>query len=322
MLVNCVAYQDGRKLADIEKHEISNYLARPGCFVWVALRDTTEAELAEMQEEFDLHPLAVEDARHGHQRPKIEEYGDQIFVVLHTVEVAGDELHIGEVDIFAGANYVLSVRHRTERGFVDVRARAEREPELLKHGSGYVLYALMDAIVDRYFPVLDAVEMELEKLEGRLFTPGASPRENIESLYYVKQKLTTMKHATSPLQENAGKLYGGRVPSVCSGLGEYFRDVYDHLVRINQSIDAARETVNTAIQVALAMVATGQGEITRRLAAYAALIAVPTMIAGIYGMNFRHMPEISWELGYPVAIGVMVALDIYLFTRFRKAGWI
>ncbi|HEX2331809.1 MAG TPA: magnesium/cobalt transporter CorA [Burkholderiales bacterium] len=322
MLVNCVAYQNGRKLADVEKHEISNYLARPGCFVWVALRDAAEEELAEMQEEFDLHPLAVEDARHGHQRPKIEEYGDSLFVVMNTIEVEGEDLRAGEIHVFAGSNYVLSVRHRTERGFVDVRARAEREPELLKHGSGYVLYALMDAIVDRYFPVLDAVERELEKLEGRLFTPGASPRENIESLYYVKQKLTTMKHVTAPLQENAGKLYGGRVPSVCTGLGEYFRDVYDHLVRINQSIDAARETVNTAIQVALAMVATGQGEITRRLAAYAALVAVPTMIAGVYGMNFKNMPELVWELGYPVAVGVMVAIDIFLFTRFRKAGWI
>jgi magnesium transporter len=322
MLINCVAYQDGRKLADIEKHEISNYLARPGAFVWVAVRDATEEELAELQAEFDLHPLAVEDARHGHQRPKIEEYGDSLFVVINTIEVEGDDLRAGEVHVFAGANYVLSVRHRTERGFQDVRARAEREPELLKNGSGYVLYALMDAIVDRYFPVLDAVEMELEKLEARLFTPGASPRENIEALYYVKQKLTTMKHATSPLQENAGKLYGGRVPMVCAGLGEYFRDVYDHLVRINQSIDAARETVNTAIQVALAMVATGQGEITRRLAAYAALVAVPTMIAGVYGMNFRHMPELTWEWGYPLAVAAMATIDVFLFWRFRKAGWI
>ena len=278
--------------------------------------------MTEMQEEFDLHALAVEDARHGHQRPKIEEYGDSLFVVMNTIEVEGDDLRAGEVHVFAGRNYVLSVRHRTERGFQDVRARAEREPELLKYGSGYVLYALMDAIVDRYFPVLDAVEMELEKLEGRLFTPGASPRENIEALYYVKQKLTTMKHATSPLQENAGKLYGGRVPSVCAGLGDYFRDVYDHLVRINQSIDAARDTVNTAIQVALAMVATGQGEITRRLAAYAALVAVPTMIAGIYGMNFQHMPELNWSLGYPASIAVMISIDAFLFWRFRKAGWI
>ncbi|HEV3010531.1 MAG TPA: magnesium and cobalt transport protein CorA, partial [Burkholderiales bacterium] len=286
------------------------------------LRDATAEELAEMQEEFDLHPLAVEDARLGHQRPKIEEYGNALFVVMHTIEVEGDELKAGEVHVFAGPNYVLSVRHRTERGFQDVRGRAEREPELLKNGSGYVLYALMDAVVDRYFPVLDAVEMELEKLEERLFTPGASPRENIEALYYVKQKLTTMKHATAPLQENAGKLYGGRVPGVCAGLGDYFRDVYDHLVRINQSIDAARDTVNTAIQVALAMVATGQGEITRRLAAYAALVAVPTMIAGVYGMNFRHMPELDWEIGYPLSVAVMAVIDGILFWRFRKAGWI
>ena len=199
MLVNCVAYQDGRKLGDIDKQQISDYLARPGCFVWVALRDATGEELAEMQQEFDLHPLAVEDARVGHQRPKIEEYGDSLFVVMHTIEVEGDELKAGEVHVFAGPNYVLSVRHRTERGFQDVRARAEREPELLKNRSGYVLYALMDAVVDRYFPVLDALEMELEKLEERLFKPGASPRENIEALYYVKQKLTTMKHATAPL---------------------------------------------------------------------------------------------------------------------------
>jgi magnesium transporter len=322
MLVNCVAYQEGRKLADIDKGEISDYLARPDSFVWVALRDATAAELEEMREEFDLHPLAIEDARVGHQRPTIEEYGDSLFVVMHTIEVEGEELKAGEVHVFAGRNYVLSVRHRTERGFQDVRARAEREPELLRNGSGYVLYALLDAIVDRYFPVLDAVEMELEKLESQLFTPGASPRENIEALYYVKQKLTTMKHATSPLQENAGKLYGGRVPHVCSGLGEYFRDVYDHLVRINQSIDAARETVNTAIQVALAMVATGQGEITHRLAAYAALVAVPTMIAGIYGMNFKFMPELGWQYGYPVTVGVMAVIDVFLFTRFRKAGWI
>jgi magnesium transporter len=321
MLVNCVAYEDGRKLADIELGDIHTYLERPGCFVWVALKDATPDELEQMRVQFDLHPLAVEDARHGHQRPKIEEYGDQIFVVLHTVEVAGDELHIGEVDIFAGRNFVLSVRSRTERGFQEVRTRAEREPELLRHGAGYVLYALMDATVDRYFPVLDAIEMQLEKVEEQLFG-GNTPRENIESLYYVKQQLTTLKHATAPLVETVGKLFGGRVPHVCAGLGEYFRDVYDHLIRINQSIDAARETVNTAIQVALAMVNMGHGEITKRLAAYAALVAVPTMIAGVYGMNFQHMPELTWTLGYPLSIGLMAVIDIFLFVRFRRAGWL
>jgi len=323
MLVNCVAYQDGRKLADIDKREISDYLKRPDCFVWVALKDATAEELQEMQEEFDLHELAVEDARHGHQRPKIEEYGDSLFVVMHTVEFTPtDEIKIGEVDVFVGRNYVLSVRSRTERGFKEVRARAEREPELLRVGSGYVLYALMDAVVDRYFPVLDAIESELERVEEDLFKEGTSPRENIEALYYVKQQLTTLRHASGPAQEHAGKLFGGRVPLACHGLTEYFRDVYDHLARINQAIDAARETTNTAIQVALAMVNMGHGEITKRLAAYAALVAVPTMIAGVYGMNFETMPELKWTFGYPLSILAMAVIDGVLFFRFRKAGWI
>jgi magnesium transporter len=321
MLVNCVAYEAGRKLADLELHDIHTYLERPGCFVWVALKDPSDAELEQMRAEFGLHPLAVEDARHGHQRPKIEEYGDQLFVVLQTVEVAGDELSAGEVDIFVGRNFVLSVRSRTERGFQDVRSRAEREPDLLRHGAGFVLYALMDAVVDRYFPVLEAVETQLEELERHLFG-GSTPRENIEALYYVKQKLATLKHSVAPLLEHVGRLYGGRVPQICAGLGEYFRDVYDHLFRINQSIDGARETVNTGIQVALAMVNMQHGEITKRLAAYAALVAVPTMIAGVYGMNFEHMPELDWTLGYPLSIGLMAVIDVFLFFRFRKAGWL
>jgi magnesium transporter len=321
MLINCVAYEEGRKLADIDRRDIRSYLQRPGCFVWVALRDATEEELAEMQEEFDLHPLAVEDARNGHQRPKIEEYGDLLFVVINTVDVLGDDLRIGEVDIFVGRNFVLSVRQHSEQGFLGVRARAEREPELLKNGSGYVLYALMDAIVDRYFPVLDAVETELESMERQLFS-AKDPRSNIEALYYVKQKLTTLKHVTGPLLEYSGKLFGGRVPQVCIGLGEYFRDVYDHLVRLNQSIDAARDTVTTAIQVNLAMVQISDSEVTKRLAAYAALVAVPTMIVGIYGMNFEHMPELKWTYGYPVVVAVMALIDGYLFYRFRKAGWL
>ena len=321
MLVNCVAYQDGRKLADIQKREIKSYLARPGCFVWVALRDADAAELAELQDEFDLHELAVEDAFQGNQRPKIEEYGDSLFTVLHTVEVAGEELNVGEVDVFIGRNYVLSARRKTERGFQDVRARCEREPELLSHGPGYVLYALMDAVVDRYQPVLDALEAELEALEEQIFT-GKAPRENIESMYYVKQKLSVLKHAAASLLDATGRLFGGRVPQPCAGLGEYFRDVYDHLLRLNQSLDTLRDTVTTAIQVNLAMITIGESEVTKRLAAYAALVAVPTMIAGIYGMNFKVMPELGWTFGYPGALAVMAAIDFYLFYRFRKAGWL
>src|SRR5256885_12265354 len=304
MLINCVAYEEGHKLSDIDKRDIRNYLSRPGCFVWVALRDATEGERGEMKEESDRHPLAVEDARHGHQRPKIEEYGDLLFVVVNTVEVVGEELKIGEVDIFVGRNYVLSVRQHSDQGFLGVRARTEREPELLRNGSGYVLYALMDAVVDRFFPVLDAVETELESIEQHLFS-AKDPRANVESLYYVKQKLTTLKHVTGPLLEYSGKLFGGRVPQVCAGLGEYFRDVYDHLVRLNQSIDTARDTVATAIQVNLGLVQISDTEVTKRLAAYGALVAVPAMIVGTYGMDFQHMPELHRPLGYPLVLAVI-----------------
>jgi magnesium transporter len=321
MLINCVVYQDGKKLADIAQSAIHEYLDKPGCFVWVALRDAAEAEIDQVSKEFDLHPLAVEDARHGHQRPKIEEYGDELFTVLHVVEPAGDELHVGEVNVFTGPNCVLSIRNRTEQGFSSVRTRCEREPELMRHGSGYVLYALMDAVVDRYFPVLDAIESELEAIEARIFA-NTAPRANIEALYYVKQKITTLKHATAPLMDAVGKLYGGRVPLVCHGMGEYFRDVYDHLVRLNQSLDSMRDTVATAIQVNLAMITIGESEVTKRLAAYAALVAVPTMVAGVYGMNFKNMPELGWDLGYPMAVGLMAVIDVVLFFRFRKAGWL
>jgi magnesium transporter len=274
-----------------------------------------------MQSEFDLHELAVEDAHHGHQRPKIEEYGDSLFAVLHNLEVVSDELRVGEVDIFVGKNYVLSVRNQAEPGFAAVRARCEREPELLKHGAGFVFYALIDTVVDRYFPAIDALESELERVEEHIFS-GSSTRANIEALYALKQKLMLLKHAVEPLIEAVGKLYGGRVPQVCAGTQEYFRDVYDHLIRVNQSIEGLRDMVSTAINVNLSLATVSENETTKRLAAYAALVAVPTMIAGIYGMNFEQMPELKWAFGYPVAVGVMTAIDGYLFYQFRKSGWL
>jgi magnesium transporter len=321
VLINCVAYQEGNKLADINPGEIGNYVNRPECFVWVALFEPSEQELRTMQDEFGLHELAVEDARHGHQRPKIEEYGDSLFAVLQMVEVVGDDLNVGEVDIFVGRNYVLSVRSRTNQALLGVRARSEREPELLKLGAGYVLYAITDSVVDRYFPVLDALEVELEQIETRIFA-GQNNRAIIESLYGLKQKLMTLKHATSPLLEAIGKLYGGRVPHQCVRLQEYFRDIYDHLVRLNQSIESLREMVTTAISVNLSLLTIQENEVTKRLAACAALVAVPTLIAGVYGMNFKNIPELDWNFGYPLAIGMMAVIDLYLYYRFRKSKWL
>jgi len=326
MLINCVAYQNGRKVADIPTEDISEYVSRPDCFVWVAMFEPSREELDEMAAEFGLHELAVEDARTGHQRPKIEEYGDSLFAVLQPVEKSkkedgSEDLRVGEVDIFVGPNYVLSVRHRTQLGFGAVRTRAEREPELLKYGSAFVFYALIDNVVDRYFPVLDGLETELEQIEEQIFVRG-NARANIQLLYELKRRLMVLKHAVDPLMEGTGKLYGGRVPQICAGMGEYFRDVYDHLHRIHLSIEGIRDMITTAIQVNLGMISLGESEVTKKLAAWAAIIAVPTMVAGIYGMNFRHMPELDWVWGYPAAIAVMVGIDVWLYFNFKKVKWL
>ena len=321
MLINCVAYQDGKRLGDIPKEAISEYVKRPECFVWVALKDPEPAELDEMQAEFGLHELAVEDATHGHQRPKIEEYGDSVFAVLHVPRIEGGDTQPGELDLFVGRNYVLSVRHGFEPGFQAVRARVEAEPDLLRVGAGFVFYALMDNVVDRYFPLVDALEVELEKIEARIFDDKLA-RANLRSLYDLKYKLMVVRHAVEPLIDVLHKLYGGRVPSVCAGVQDYFRDVYDHLLRVSQQIDGLRDMVVTAMSVNLSTINMATTEITKRLAAYAALVAVPTLIAGIYGMNFQFMPELGQPWGYPVAVGLMVLIDLVLWRRFRSAGWL
>jgi magnesium transporter len=321
MLVNCVAYQDGRKLGDIAKAEISDYVRRPECFVWVAIKDPEPGELLEMQAEFELHELAVEDAMGGHQRPKIEEYGDSIFTVLKVPQLRGSDIEVGEIDLFVGRNYVLSVRHRTEPGFQAVRDRAESEPDLLKVGAGFVFYALMDNVVDRYFPVVDALEVQLEEIEERIFA-DESARTNIRELYALKHRLMVMRHAVEPLIEVLHKLYGGRVPAVCQGVQDYFRDVYDHLLRLSTQLDGLRDMVITAMSVNLSLINMGTTDITKSLAAYAALVAVPTLIAGIYGMNFELMPELKVWWGYPAAIAMMAGIDFFLWRHFRKAGWL
>jgi magnesium transporter len=324
MLINCVVYQNGTKLADIPVSQISDYICRPDAFVWVAMEDATPDELEEMQHEFGLHELAVEDARHGHQRPKIEEYGASLFSVLHLIESDPEKpgkINTGEVDVFTGANYVLSVRNRSKKGFLGVRERCEREPELLRNGSGFVLYALMDAVVDRYFPIIDEFETELETIEQDIFTKGTA-RSNIERLYELKGRVVVLKHAVAPLLEGASKLSGGRVPHICAGVQEYFRDVVDHLIRINALIDNMRDTIGTAIQVNLAMVTIEESEVTKRLAAWASIFAVCTAFAGIWGMNFENMPELKWRYGYVMALSMILIACSLLYWRFRRARWL
>jgi magnesium transporter len=322
MLINCVAYQDGEKLADIDVEDISHFVAQPECFVWVALRDASDDELDLMQREFKLHDLAVEDAKHGHQRPKVEEYGDTLFVVMHLVERnAAEQLTVGELNVFVGSNFILSVRDRSQQSLTGVRDRAERAPHLLHSGAAFVLYALMDEVVDRYFPLIESMESDLESIEERIFVPGAA-RSNIQHLYELKRRIVTVKHAVSPLMESTAKLASSRGPAACEGTREYFRDVSDHVIRINGTLDILRDTIGTAIQVNLSMVTIEESETTKKLAAWAGIFGAATAAAGVWGMNFEHMPELHWQYGYPVALGLIAAMCVLLYRRFRRLGWL
>ncbi|MFT4100383.1 MAG: magnesium/cobalt transporter CorA [Burkholderiaceae bacterium] len=321
MLINCVVYSHGLRVRDIPIESIPEALADPDNFLWVALRDPPPDEVLRMQAVLELPALAVEDVLHGGQRPKIEEYDDLLFVILRLIEPHDHALREGELYVFVGPRFTLSIRTRCEQNMLDVRARAEREPELLNLGPGYVLYALTDAVVDRYFPVIDELETELEVLEERIFSGTAGSRI-VQDLYSLKQRVTQLRHAISPLIEAMNRLNGGRVPAITSGLQEYFRDVHDHLYRILESLDAVRDSIAMAMQVNLSLITTEQSEINKRLAAYAAIFAVMTTLAGIWGMNFEHMPELRWTYGYPVALVLMIGIAIVLWWRFRKAGWL
>lgn len=322
MLINCVIYQEGRVVAEPELDDIGQALARHEGFVWVALRDPTDAELGQLQASLNLPSLAVEDASKGHQRPKLEEYGDLLFAAMHLLGSGPEGLVVGEVHVFVGPRFIVSVRHRNAQGFLGVRERCEREPHLLRKGPGYVFYALMDAVVDRYFPLIDAVEAELEALEAGIFDPQVDRQSQVRRLFALKQRLATLRHAVAPLLEATSKLHGGRVPQVCEEVQDYFRDVHDHLIRILASIDGGRDTIASATQVNLTLVTMEESVVTKRLAAWAAIFAASTALAGIWGMNFETMPELKWAWGYPMALGGIVAVCGLLYWRFKRSGWL
>jgi len=274
-----------------------------------------------VQEEFGLHDLAVEDAHRAHQRPKIEEYGDCLFVVLRTAALVGSELEFGETHIFVGARYVVTVRHGPSLSYAEVRGRTERTPHLLKKGPGFVLYAIMDFVVDQYFPIIAACEEKLEALEEEIFGEGAS-RETTTRIYDLKRDSTAVKRAVSPLIDICNRLVRHDMVLISEDTRLYFRDVYDHVIRINETVDTQRELLTTALEANLALVSVRQNEVMKQLAAWAAILAVPTAIAGVYGMNFDFMPELRWRYGYAVVMGTIVGTCVFLYTRFRKAGWL
>jgi magnesium transporter len=321
-IVNCVAYTAGRRVGDVAIEEISPLLQQTDGFIWIGLHEPKEDLLRQVQQAFGLHDLAIEDAHRAHQRPKLERYGDCLFVVLHTAELERDlrRLQFGETHLFVGPCYVVSVRHRSSLSYAEVRARCEMMPPLLSQGPGFVLYALMDFIVDQYFPLVDALEDELEGLEADVFGEALS-RATTQRIYQLKRQLLDVKRAVAPLVDMCNRLVRFDLTLIPENTRPYFRDVYDHVIRINEMVDVQRELLTTALEANLSLIAVEQNEVMKRLAGVAALIAVPTMIAGIYGMNFEFMPELRWPYSYPLVMGVMLGACGLLYGYFKRLGW-
>jgi magnesium transporter len=322
-VVNSIAYAGGLRLGEVAIPDISEVLKQPGRFVWIGLHDPDAEALAEVQQEFSLHDLAIEDAARAHQRPKLERYGDSLFVVLRTAHLdrPTGAIEFGETHLFVGSNYVVSIRHGASLPYAEVRSRCEASPDLLAKGPGFVLYALMDFIVDQYFPLVDSFEERLEELEENIFRQTLT-RETTERIYQLKRSLLEVKRAVTPLVDISNRLVRTDNALIPDDARVYFRDVYDHALRINEMIDTLRELLTTALEANLLLISVSQNEAMKRLAGWAAIIAVPTMIAGVYGMNFKFMPELDWVLGYPVTMAVMLGTCGFLYYRFKRSGWL
>jgi magnesium transporter len=322
-VIDCASYREGVRVATLRIEEIAAALADPSIFVWLGLYEPDEALLDRVQEAFQLHDLAVEDAHRAHQRPKLERFGDSLFIVLRTAQFApdGGELELGETHLFVGSRYVVTVRHGSLKNHVGLRGRCELEGERLALGSGYVLYALLDFVVDQYFPIVEELEAQFEAIETDVFD-GESSRETTADLYDFSRKLQSMRRAVLPLLDVLQRLVRFEGAPLPESMQVYFRDVHDHLMRIQEMLEGLSEMNRSALAAHLSLLSVAQSDETKRLAAWAAIIAVPTMVAGIYGMNFRFMPELGWRFGYPLVVGSMVLACLVLYRQFKKSGWL
>ncbi|SNR82849.1 magnesium transporter [Actinomadura mexicana] len=323
VIVDKAIYAGGKR-RDIEG-DISDAfdLAREDgeCFLWIGLFEPDEDEFELVKDELNLHPLAAEDAVSAHQRPKMERYDDTLFVVLKTLAYIDEtsDIEVGEIMVFLGRDFVVTVRHGAGNPLGPVRKRLENSPELLGHGATAVLYAVCDEVVDRYGVVAHEVEVDIIGLERAVFDPNA--RDVTADIYSLKREVLEFRSAEDPLVPVLQEIVKGRVAE-CGSTREYFRDVLDHLLRVDGQVDSHNELLNSVLTAHLALLGKRQNEDMRKISAWAAIIAVPTAIAGIYGMNFDHMPELHWTFGYPLVIAVMAVVCVLLFRRLRKSGWL
>jgi magnesium transporter len=334
VIVDCAIYRDGHRTDGPRDFSDALDEARAaGGFVWIGLHEPTEKEFAKVTQEFALHPLAVEDALKAHQRPKLEVYDDSLFLVLKPVvyEPESDAVSTGEVMVFLGDGFVVTVRHGVGSPLSAVRRRLEREPELLGKGPTAVLYAISDAVVDHYVEVATELQTDLEELEAEVFSPdGGGSRHTASRIYTFKRQILEFRRATGPLALPLHRLagtgpfggsYGTPVPYVNDKARPFFRDVHDHLTRVNESVDGLDRLVSDILSAHLAQMSVRQNDDMRKISAWAAMAAIPTMIAGIYGMNFDHMPELHWVWSYPAVIVVMAGLEVLLYRLFKRRGW-
>jgi magnesium transporter len=326
MIVDCALYRDGVRV-QLDSHggaleTLHDARGSDGGFVWVGLLDPDEQELTRVAEMFGLHPLAVEDAWHAHQRPKLERYDDSYFLVLKTLWYVDerDAVETGEVNLFWGSDFVVSVRHGEGTELHSARNHLEEEKELLGHGPVSVVYAVCDRVVDSYEEVAAALEIDVDEVEESVFSPVRS--DDSPRIYVLKRELAEMRRAVVPLKEPMNRFATGMLPAVPSETGPFFRDVHDHLVRVSEVIETLDGLLSTAFQAQVARIGMQQNEDMRKISAWVAIAAVGTLIAGIYGMNFRYMPELEWRYGYPVVLLVMLAASVGLYRLFKRSGWL
>jgi magnesium transporter len=327
MLVKASLYNEGKKVKDLGMEDIISCSLGYDEFFWAALLDPTQEEIQKLFSKVKVHELALEDLTHGGQMPKVEEYDENLFTVLKQIEIDKEtgDLVVGDVYVFAGENYVISIRKGVGKSFTTTRHLVEKKPALLKYGSGFVLYSILDAVVDRYFPVLAALEKELEELENKIFDTKESSngkKDVIEGIHNLKSKVRVLRTCILPLMDSTSKLFGGRVPDICENLDNYFRDVHDHLSKLVTHLDTLSEAAASSIQTSVAILTVEDNKITKKLAAGASIFAAVTFMAGVWGMNFKNMPELDWKYGYPLALSLMATVGFSLRYKFKKMGWI
>ncbi len=323
MIVDCAIYEDGRRRdGTVGLDHAYDERREPGKFVWIGLHEPTVAEFDSLARELTLHPLAVEDAIHAHQRPKLEVYDQTVFLVLKTAHYVDPEevVRFGELLVFLGNDFVITVRHGQASSLGEVRDALEHDRERMSYGPGAVLHAILDHVVDDYAPAIDGLQNDIDEVETELFSESRS--NPAERIYRLQREVLEFRRSTAPLIEPIDRLAAGHYEQIHPEVRTYFRDVNDHLIRVRDQLDAMRDLLAGSLHANLAQVGVRQNEDMRRISAWIAILAVPTMLAGIYGMNFEHMPELDWEFGYPALLVVMASACSFLYWRFKRAGWL